>query len=663
MPTPIHSNKPSFSGGEFSPSLYARVDIQKYSTGARKLRNFFVHPYGGISNRPGLHYIAAAKYNNKKTRVQDFQFSSNQNYVLEFGDYYIRFYTNDAQLNKSAGSAWVTGHAYTLNDLTYASSNVYRAIQNHTSGTLSADITAERWTVDTAAWVATTAYVIGNYAGVSSGTASPTIYYCTQGHTSSTSFTVDLAATLSGTALWNAQTIYEVPSPYAESDLSTLRFAQSADVLFIVSPDYQTRELTRYYDTTWQLSLYDFQNGPFRLANTDSTLTMRTSATSGVATLTASASFFFPTHASSVMQINHTIDGQTMSQSITAATITTSIMCGGTWRIITHGTWTGKFQVQKSTDGTAWSTLRQFTSANDYNVDTYGTEDMSDGALPFSVRAQAITLGSGTLNLDLTSDPYIQQGVVKLGAYISPTAMTVTFQRPTGSTVTTTNWAEGAWSDYRGWPKTVVFAQDRLVFGGTLYDPQTLWMTQTGNYYDFMRNDPLVASDGITLNLPSQRLNEINGLTSLLQLLVFTTGGEWSVGSTSNNIFSPTSMQTRLNGYTGSNGIQPAVIVNRAIYIQSRGAVVRDMGYDLFTDTFTGSNLSLMSTHLFFHYNIIEMAYQQDPDSLIWAIRDDGILLSMTYMREQEVLAWTWHDTNNGTDVFESVCSIPSIDS
>ncbi len=90
--------KASFAGGEFSPSLYSRVDLAKYSIGARKLRNFIIHPTGGISNRPGLEYIATEKTSGKKIRLLPFEFSTTQTYVIELGDYYARFYANGAQI-------------------------------------------------------------------------------------------------------------------------------------------------------------------------------------------------------------------------------------------------------------------------------------------------------------------------------------------------------------------------------------------------------------------------------------------------------------------------------------------------------------------------------------------------------------------------------------
>lgn len=572
MAEPIHAGKPSFSGGEFAPSLWARVDIHKYASGARKLLNFFVHPHGGISNRPGTKKIATAKNDNSKIRLIPFEFASDENYVIELGADstaanagYARFFYNDTQLTAN-------GTIVTLTSL-----------------------------------------------------------------------------------------------PWLEDDLVDIRYAQSADVLFVVHPDYPPYQLERTNSSTFVLASYDYVNGPFQLANDDTTHTMRVTKTSGACTLVSSAAFFDSTMPTCLFQITHEIEGQAITQTWTGSTVgqTTAIESGGTWRIISHGTWTGTFRVEKQTQDetgatSAWTNLRQFSSKDDFNVDTYGSEDMSNGALPFKVRANCTAHTSGDLNIDLTTDPYTAIGVFEAQSFLSSTMVSGTMQRQSGSTVVTSNWAEGAWSDYRGWPKTVIFAQDRLVFASNYYQPQTIWMTQTGNYYDFYVNNPITDADSISINLPSQKLNEINGLTSLLKLLVFSTGAEWSVGGDQSSILTPTTITTRMNSMTGSNGTQPVVIVNRAIYVQSRGAVVRDLGYDLFTDTFTGANLSILANHLFFNHDIVEMTYQQDPDSLVWAIRDDGKLLSMTYMREQEVLAWTQHDTYGGTDLFESVTCIPA---
>jgi hypothetical protein len=602
MPNIIYGIKPTFAGGEYCPALYSRVDLQRYGTGAKKLLNFIVHPHGGISNRAGLHYIAQGKYSGKKIRLIPFEYSTQQTYMIEFGEYYCRFLTNGGQLlvNVASMTSWLTGQTYPV-------------------GT---------WRKE---------------SGVS--------YYCIVAHTSGT-FATDLAA-----GKWVAQSIYEIPSPYSEADLPNINYTQSADVLFLTHPSYRPQELIRSAALSWAFQNYLYVGGPFQLSNTNVGLTLDCTATSGNATLNATGFTFDTGQVAGLYKLTHYVDGGAITAAIVAPGSTGNISCGGTWRFITHGTWTGTIRVQKSTDaGVSWTMLREFSSADDFNVDTYGTEDMSDNAEPFLVRCTATALASGTCNVNLTTDPFYQDGIVQINTVAAGGASAqVTVTRQLGGTIATIDWAEGSWSAYRGWPLVVEFQpEDRLVFANTPKEPNTYWMTKTGNYYDFSRSSPLVDSDGITSPIPSRQVNGINGIVALTELVLFTAALEATARSSSGPL-SPKTLMNRVHGYEGSYGIRPVVVGNRTIYVQSVGSVVRDLGYELMSDSFVGSDLTVLSNHLFSGYSITELAYQQNPDRLVWAIRSDGELLSLTYLREQEVVAWTHHNTNFGTDKFESV--------
>jgi hypothetical protein len=601
----IYGIKPSFAGGEYCPALYSRVDLQRYATGAKKLLNFIVHPHGGISNRPGTHFIAQGKYANKKIRLVPFEFSTTQTYTIEFGDYYCRFITNSGQLLVNIATL--------------------------------------------PAWAGTTPYVLGDWVS-NSGVS----YYCLIGHTSGT-FSTDLAA-----GRWVAQTIYEIPSPYSEADLVKLGYTQSADVLFLVHPSTRPMELIRYGATDWALEVYDFKGGPFQISNVDTGDKIAVTATSGNCTLNATGFTFDTGQVDGLYKLTHYVEGAAVTASLVAPGATASIKCGGTWRFITHGTWTGTIRIEKSTDaGSNWTMLREFSSVNDFNVDTYGTEDMSGNLDPFLVRVNATALASGSCNVNLTSDPFYQEGVVQITSVAGGGASAqATVKRQVGATTTTIDFAEGSWSDYRGWPLVVEFhPEDRLVFGNTTNEPNTYWMTKTGDYYDFSRSSPLVDSDGISSPIPSRQVNGINGIVALTELILFTASLEATARSSSGPL-SPKTLMNRIHGYEGSYGVRPVVVGNRTIYVQSVGSVVRDLGYELMSDSFVGSDVTVLSNHLFAGYAITELAYQQNPDRLVWAIRDDGELLSLTYLREQEVVAWTHHNTNFGTDKFESVACI-----
>lgn len=606
----IRPIQPTFSSGEVSPPIYARIDIQKYRTSLRTCRNFIVQPHGGVSNRPGTRYVATTKNSTlaQTTIVQDFIFNEDQAYILEFGDEYVRFFTDGASLNISSS--------------------------------------------DVAEWDAGTAYVIGDYVTLSGGT----VYYATADNTG--------ASPDSFPQSWNQTTIYERPTPYAEEDLTDLKFESSADVIYITHPDYQPRTLTRYGATDWRLELYDPQDGPFAPVNLDD-ISVSATATTGSVSLTSTSAIFAATDVGALFKLTHLIDGQKVSDSLTGTGATSSISAFATWRLITHGTWTAKFDIEKSSDGgTTWTVIRSFSSVDDFNVDTSGTEDFEVHTEPFLVRINVTSYTSGTLNIDLSSDAFFQDGILEITTFNSTTSVWGNTINDLGDTGNTTDWAHGAWSATRGYPAVSRFFQDRLCFAATTEEPQTLWMSRTGIYNSFLRHSVLLDTDGITINLPSRQINKINGLLALTRLIVFTTASEWSVGSSSTGVITPTTIDTRIESYRGSNGLEPIVVGNEAIYIQQNGKTVRNIGFELASDSFTGSELNILAKHLFEKWTITDLAYQQAPDSVIWALRSDGMLLGCTYLREQEVGAWHWHDTGalslNGRDTIDSIAVIPN---
>lgn len=601
----INPIQPTFAGGEFSPAIYPRVDIEKYRTGLKTCRNFIIHPAGGASNRPGTKYIATAKYSDKTTIVKRFVFSQDQAYILEIGDQYIRFYTDQAVISATVPDAWDSLNAYVIGDYATYNSVVYYAIQDGT--------------------------------GQQPDTA---------------------------TDYWTAQTVYEIPTPYLEADLRDLRLESSADTIYITHRSYKTRTLSRYGNADWRLEDYDPEDGPFRDENTNDAVYISATDTTGDITLNANSNIFDELHEGALWKLRHYQEAQTISQSFTSVITSSSISCFTTWRLITHGTWTGKFKIEKSIDGgTTWTTLRTFSSEDDYNPSTSGTEDLDTNTEPFLIRINFYSYTSGTCNIDLTSDAYYLNGIVRITNWISSSQVEATVLSDLGGTTYTSSWAEGAWSDYRGYPAVARFYQDRLCFAQNTDQPMTIWMSATGVYDSFIRHTDLLATDGITTNLPSRQLNAINGLVALKRLVAFTNASEWTIGANQGTGLDATSYEQTLEGYRGSNGVEPVLVGNEAIYMQAVGKVVRNFGYEFGSDSYVGSDLNILSRHLFDKWTIIDLAYQQDPDSIVWALRDDGVLLGMTYMREQEVVAWFWLDTGTVADnypgLIQSIATIP----
>lgn len=464
-----------------------------------------------------------------------------------------------------------------------------------------------------------------------------------------------------GAQIQSGMSAYEIASPYTEDDLAEIRVESSADTIYIAHPDFQTRVLSRLGNTNWTLTLFAPQDGPFMLENTES-ISLNVAAVSGVGiSMNATSAIFDPLHVGSFWKIRHYIQNQKVITAFGSSTAGNSISCFTTWRIITHGTWTGTLDIQKSIDGgTTWTILRTFSSADDFNANTFGTEDPELNTEPFLIRANMSAYTSGTANVTLTSDPFYQEGISEVTTYNNAISTTVRIVTPFGSTSASTAWSEGSWSNYRGWPRAVRFApQDRLTFAGTYKESNAVWMSKTGQYDSFGRNViTLLDTDGISIPLPTRQLNAINGLIALKKkMLAFTGASEWAIGAIEGSALTPTTVNPEPQTYNGSSGIDPVVIDNQVIYMQSRGTVIRNMSFNFQDDGFTGNELNVLAKHFFQGHSIVEMAYQQEPDRTLWCLRDDGVLLTLTYMPEQEVVAWSEHETE-GT--VESICVIPA---
>lgn len=770
-----------FTGGEVSPSLYSRVDIERYNSSLRTARNFIIHPTGGASNRPGTKFIKAAKDTSGDVILQEFIFSRTQAYVLEFGNLYVRFYTDgdqiqsggtayevatpyatadleDLRFESSADVIWITHPDYQTRTLTrYGNASWTLSAYDPEDGPFMAENIVESSSL-TASAVTGTNITLTLSASISYDTTIDALLHF-DGPNGSTVITDDVGhvVTVFGNAqISTAQSVFGGSSLLLDGSGDYITMPNSADWLFtgnftiaarirptsiasnfeIASTGTGAGAYWRFFwDQPSSTLKFTYENGAtqilasqswspsvntwyevrvcrsgnnfhlfagtsggsisllgttvdadamvssglplsigafgssyatgyideFIIYNGTATHTAGyTSATTAYSYVTTDSLFTFsPLHIGALFKLRHYIEGQTASTAFASATTGSSIKCFTTWRLITHGTWTGTLKIQKSTDGgTTWTVLRTFTSVADFNANTSGTEDLELNQTPFLIRANMTSYTSGTANVDLTSDPFYQDGICQVTSWNSSTSVQASVLQQIGSTSATISWFEGSWSDYRGYPAVARFYKDRLVFASTPSEPQTYWMTKTGNYYSFNRNISLLDDDSITNPIPSRQLNAINSLVAFKKLLAFTSSSNWSIGPIDTNALTPTSVNTDIEEYTGSANIAPVVLGNEVIYNEFGGEIITSAGYQLERDSFVGSELNILARHLFEGYTIKKLAYQRKPNGIIWALRSDGELLSMTYLREQNVLAWARHDTTGGTVL--SICVIPT---
>ena len=246
------------------------------------------------------------------------------------------------------------------------------------------------------------------------------------------------------------------------------------------------------------------------------------------------------------------------------------------------------------------------------------------------------------------------------GWQIDPTADTITFneQPPVGVNNIVVNqfaaggyggtdvWAVGAWSKRYGYPSEGEFAYDRLWLASTRTDPQTIWGSCIGDYTNHGRSSPIVDSDAVSFAINARQVNVIKDLIPLDNLMLMTTGGEFRMTAGQDDVVTPSTIGAKNQGNSGIGDVQACVIGESALYVQEEGQKIKDLRYQFEKDGFRGNDISVWADHLFAGYEVVWMDYWKAPWQVAWIVRDDGVLVGCTYLPEQEVIGWHWHDTD-----------------
>lgn len=440
----------------------------------------------------------------------------------------------------------------------------------------------------------------------------------------------------------------EIATPWTEAQLDDINYTQSADVLTVVHPSYAPRQISRTAHDAWSIGTFANVKGPFQDVNVTTTKTMYLSAASGTGvTLTTNFNVFDSSYVGTLVYIekmpNFTVEAWETSRKVVQNDIikasnrfykaTSSDPSGGVARIT--GTLRPSHLEGREWDGTGnleGAVYRAPSSGS--NADAY-------------VGVEWEYLHSGF-------------GIAEITAVTNATTATVTIidrmpDELVGSGNASYKWAFEAWGNTQGWPSSVTYYQQRLVFANTVAQPQTMWMSKTSAFTDFGKSSPVVDDDAITFTLASRQVNAIRHMLALDKLVLLTSGAEWIVSGGGDEVVTPSNISARVQGYRGSSKLPPIAIGNTALYLQDKGSVMRDLGYEFQSDSYTGNDLTVMAAHLVQGYSVVGWTYQQVPNSVVWGVRNDGVLLGMTYMREQQVVGWHRHDTDG---LVESVCSI-----
>jgi len=249
--------------------------------------------------------------------------------------------------------------------------------------------------------------------------------------------------------------------------------------------------------------------------------------------------------------------------------------------------------------------------------------------------------GVGFKSSDVGRSVRLNDGWGVITAYISTTQVTWEIKQDIGSASANTDWALGAWSDDTGYPRTVSFFEQRLVFGGSTAYPQTIWASESGFYEHFHKGtgDP---ADAFIYTIAANKVNVIRWLSPARDLIVGTAGGEFKVGRPTGEPLQPDNVQiTQQTTYGGYNS-QPIQIGNAVLFVQRQRKKIREFAYRFEDDAYQAPDMTLLAEHIT-GTGITDVDYAQEPESIYWAVRDDGTLLGLTYQREEDIVAWHRH--------------------
>lgn len=634
-----------FPRGEISPYLYARPEIEDFPYSARTMLNLLVSKEGVAETRPGTAYVDECRSPGTEKRLVNFIFStsSGDTYALEFGNEYMEVIRAggrvlETALNITAATqaspcVITTGtHSMTAGDHIYIAS---------VSGMT--ELNGRRYQVGTPS---TTTLSLLDTSG---------------NNVDSSAFT---AYTSGGTA----SRVYKIATDYQEADLQQLKFTQSADVMYITHPTYAPAKLSRTGHTSWTLA--DVTFGP------------TTDGPTAVA-VTAGGSGGGLTYKYKVASVPTTgtesLPGYEAAISITGATAANPVVITSGTHSYTDGDevyisgvvgmtqLNGRRFVIDVLSATTFSLLGvNGTSYTAYTSggSSYRTHDeITNANAPTSAAPHVITWTavSGVTKYAIYRELYGFYGFV---GYSTST----TFSDP-GVTPDTSQGPQEyseEFFDADDYPAAVTIHQQRVVYGGSDNEPDTVKASQIGGYDNFSTHTPLTDEDAVEFTLASTEVNRIIHLVSLRRLVALTGSSEWAIEGNDAGTLLPTAINARPYTNHGASHVRPAVVDNDILFVQARGNTIRSLFYDFGKDSYVSQDVTVKSSHFFRGYSIRDMAYQKIPNSILWVVRNDGKLLSFTYNPDLRLLAWTGHEIagsfSTGDAVVEQVTSIPEND-
>lgn len=396
----------------------------------------------------------------------------------------------------------------------------------------------------------------------------------------------------------SASRIYTLDTPYVDEDLRWLKVVQSADEMTIgcwnqeTGTAYQTYDLTRSADNDWTIAIPSF------VASIDPPTGLSIAISAG-----GSTRYKYVITAVSSDDASESIASDVLS--ITGVDIT-------------------------STAGTVTVGWGSVTGASQYNI--YRTALGYGVNIPSGSQFGYIGFSTGTSFVDSNITPDFTQ---------SPPTHDNPFSADT--------------------PSVASYFQTRRFYAGSPQHPNTYWASQPGSFFDFDKRIPTLDTDALSGSPWSLQVNAIQFLVPMPGgLVVFTGKSAWQLNGTGSSgtnaqAITPSSQNAVQQTFNGCSAYLPPISIDfEILYAQPNNSTVYDFSYNFWANIYTGADITVLSSHLFFTHTILEWAWAEWPYKLVWAVRSDGTLLSLTFLKAQEIAGWARHDTQGA---FVSVAS------
>lgn len=662
--------KLAFNRGLVSRLGLARADIKRLAMAAEIQTNWVTRVLGSMMLRPGLQHLGSSLSDQRPFHIP-FIFSVTDQASIELTDETMRVWVSDAVITRPSVSTAVT------------------------NGTFDSNLTG--WT-DADEVGATSAWQAGGYMGLTGngsafaiqrqqlsvavadrnvehalhiviergpvvlrvGSISGDDDYINE--TELATGVHSLALTPTGANIWvefksrlerivlvdsctiEAAGAMQVETPWVEADLTKIRHDQSGDVVFVACNGYQQYRIERRATRSWSAVRYEPTDGPFRVENTG-TITITPSALVGNITLTASAPLFRSGHVGALFRI--TSNGQVVTAAATAQnTFTGAIRVIGvdagrvfsiTLTGLTASGSTVTLQRSLESEDGPWTDVVSYTTDQAITYD----DSLDNQIAWYRIGVKTGDYAAGTIVMTLTYTVGSIDGVVRITGYTSSTSVAAEVITDLGGTSATDVWAEGEWSDYRGYPTAVALHEGRLGWAGR----DKNWLSISDAFDGF---DPDFEGDAgpIARSIGAGPVDNVNWMLSLQRLLLGGQAAEYSVRSSSlDEPLTPTNYNLKRASTQGSAGVAAVLVDQNGVYVQRGGTRVYELAFGQSGIDYESSHLSALIPGIG-KPGITKILVQRQPDTRLHFIRSDGTVAMLVFDKVEQVLCWLEIETD-----------------